>query len=623
MDQSRPGCRQPLGAIHTLVNMRQSATQLGVIEQTPRFKSKYVLGPGTYWNAGSQAEPAGSAVTFISDLIYITEYCVYAGSSQLPVFYQTTAPAASTLLTSCQLVINSVAGLAIALGNTVDVEMTGGAAFRWRKNGGAWNAAVPAITGVSIDGGNATLYFLANSGFAGTETWSWTRTDRSTYTTLVGTEWGAIDAIHYKGKMYYVSAGGRVMIIKNDNSPTKYVISAGYRPLYSQTLTIFQDHLILGGFGTAPFNYQKVPEGRTVGWSDVGDLENFVATDVNEADSYTLQAVSTRDVPSDLTTTIYITGVEVWNEILYVFTPYGSFQTSYLGLPIVFSFSPSANIGTPTAPGKYVVKGTTGLYVLTQDDVILFNGSGIASIGAKICNMLAEFYPVSVTKTKFCSLLYNQANRELVLVMYNNWGLLTYQEKYDTWYYRPFSDSGGSGGRPRCVGIANPSASWVDTAYQIGLANRHVIDEDLLWAAAPVYDDVLGTTWVKPAIIFHPMCWSLATVKEMNHCYLGLTTVDFSRGTVTPSAVFYSTGSNIRLKLSWLSCPDGKLDIMGTWLTDSAAYVTNATDGWVSINPVSFRGLALKLTLEGATLPPAWAGVTWFEPQVRGAPVER
>lgn len=626
INRSVSGAKSSLGSIYTMENMRHSITNYRRLEQTPYWRLLYTLAQGTYYNAGSQTEPSSSSVTMCTKSLYMTEYCYSDGSTQIKAFYQT-APATETVFTGCLLVINSIASLGINLGAALDVEMTAAAAFRWRKNGGGWTAGVPSTAGVSIDGGNATLYFLANTGFAGTEVWAWTRLDRSWSTTVSNpADDGTPGPYFYKGQLYFTCMDRRMCVAKKDSSNVTYVISLGYRPVFCSYFTFFQDHLVVGGYGTTgSYSWQISPGSKTLAWSDVTDVENFVPTDVNEADTFTLPNNTTRDILSNTATDSFVTGLAVIGDVLFAFTTFGAYQTPYYGLPLVFSFTRSLEIAMPAIPGPNVAKAVSGVYLLTQDDVVYFDGSTIKSIGSKILPYLGEPGStsgiVSRVKTSSCGLMYNSSIGELALSPFNSDAKLFYQEKYGTWYSRTLNTTGGLSGRPSAYGISNADYSTNDNLYLVGLPTRRVWIEDITWQNQPQLDNTGGTVYTTPTIIFNPVCYKLSDVKELIGLYIGATLINFSLyGGSVPSSTYYSIGSNIRAVLSWQLCPAGVIDDAVAYTTDSTAYWdSNKVDGLISFPRISFRGLSLRITITGQVngKPPGYINITDVEPIIR------
>ena len=136
LDRSVIPYRADKATFYELTNLRHRDGNFGTLEQTPYLRS-FTHARGTYWDGASQTEPANSGVVMMNELI-MTQYVLrVSAGNQIPVFYQSVNTATATVQTGCRLVINNLTALAITLGNTLQVEMTGAATFRWRKNGGA------------------------------------------------------------------------------------------------------------------------------------------------------------------------------------------------------------------------------------------------------------------------------------------------------------------------------------------------------------------------------------------------------------------------------------------------------------------------------------------------------
>ena len=258
IDRTNVSFRSDRTSFYDLLNFRHNIDNFGVLEQTPYFFVLKALSQGTYYASGSQTEPSTSAVRLALANITMTDYVMWDGldgAAQLQVIYQTTYPAATTVYTGCRLEIGSITGLGLNLGANLDVEMTSATQFRWRKNGGAWTSGLTVSTaGVSIDGGNATLYFLANSGFAGTEAWSWTRTDcsyeDSTLVNIRPAQWS-----FFRNTLYFTNTQDRIMALKVSTTGN-YVCSVGYRPVYGTYLGFFESHMKIGGYSATAVSFR-------------------------------------------------------------------------------------------------------------------------------------------------------------------------------------------------------------------------------------------------------------------------------------------------------------------------------------------------------------------------------
>lgn len=584
-------------SFYTLQNLRQARQQRGLIEQTPYFGLSNQAVQGTYYSGGSLTEPTTSAIRALIDDTSgsgytISDYVMMAANSsyQVQIFYQTVYPAAETAFTGLLLVINDLPSLGITLGQTLDVEMTGPAAFRWRKNGGGWTAGVPAIAGVNIDTNRATLYFLADTGFAGTETWSWQRTD---YTVEPGAglfvRTRPLPVKMTKNGSFFINNNDRVMALRlGGTDPTPYVISVGYRPVYANFLTNFSDHLFLVGASKT----LSAPSARNRTWasSDKSNFDNFFSTSVNEADMDLLW-VST----SSYFESLDIIGVAVLNTFLYIITGSEIYYSPDLGLPNVYSFQKLKTehiIGT-VGTANCIISTDSAIYITTDRTVLLFDGNSLINVGFDV----RSFF--SVTTQPFGA--FDFVNKELNIVLGTT--ILVYQVDYQIWYTRGAFFNSSTPNGPTAIAVATTTG-----LLYCGARSRTLLVELTNWSGTPVFDSA-GTTWTIPTLVTQVIGDSLRRVKESVATYLGI----IASGPFTPSSS-YVTGANVRFKLSWILCNDGQMG--SSVLTDALAYTDlNQASGNISFPRVSFRGLVYQITIvdPNATKPPAQTGISAIE----------
>lgn len=612
IDRSVISYKADPASFYQLLNIRQTVNEVGKLEQTPYFSLYTTFTQGTYYASGSQSEPATSAIRLISTFLVMTDYVFWndtVSTAQLQAFYQNVYPAAETIYTGCRLVINSVTGLGVTLGSDLDVEMTGAAAFRWRKNGGGWTAGVPSTAGVSIDGGNATLYFLANTGFAGTEAWSWVRTDCS-FEDSTKVQIRPAQYTFYKNELFFTNTQDRIMVA-SETTTGVVVVSAGYRPIYGSYLGFFADHMMIGGYSATPVLPDAFPRCRTVGWSDLTDIHCFVPTDVNEADSYVLPINALNDVISTSQAYAPVFGAVELRDQWFVFTGQEVWSTQYLGLPTVFNFTKFQDFATANT-FQSVVKAQPGVYVVGTALIAYFDGGAFDSISFPVWSILgltvnnaAVVGTATVgTDSTFSGdayTAYDQTRREFSFIRGNT--AYVYQELLKAWYTRSLDfDS-----------YTIPVTAYMvsDTlSIFIGLASRKLLIEDIGWAQQPVYDASMGAAYTTPTLITHVLdsAW-LNVVKEITGAY-------FAGEVVTADATYYTTGSNLQFILGWYLTNTGRIP-SGSATTDALSiWTTAAVTGTLSKPRVDFRGIALQVQLTTATAarPPGQGIITGLEP---------
>lgn len=581
IDRSVASRLAPQSSFYDLYGVRQSQTQPGLLETAPYFAdTQFTTGVTISGGTESVTAKIVGALSFKSAIaarsVYLTDTTVREQAGTLvQLFKQTTVPAAVTLQTHCRLVINSVTGLNITLGSSVNVVIDGATTFKWRKNGGAFTELVPITTaGVSIDSGNATVYFLTSTGFTVNDTWTWTRTD--TFATGFAVYTRPPSSVQYGDVLFFTGPDSMVYTYANATS-ANYVISAGYRPFFASYLTVFDDHLFCGGYSTIQGRlYILYPDVLRWACSDKGDLHNMFSTDTNEADTGLLPVSQDQAV---IGTTIL--GVFVLGQYLYVQTSQGIFYTPALGLPIVFSFQlyyafPVSLVANSTAAAFFpIVQAKEKIYIVTERGPWLFDGSSFKFIGAKVQSLfLTNNVPNTVTSMLT---VYNSAQSELSWI--SGTVLYTYQETTDTFYRRDIGFSRGA----YCLGVE-------DGKTVIGGSSVTVHKEDIAFTATPQKNTSTGAAFGTPKIILQSMVGaSIGATKEISSAYLSAAVGTAGSG--------YSSSTNLQVKLTWYLSTIG---LPAAETTDAnAVWINSNVDGTISFPRVAYKAINLALSLVG------------------------
>lgn len=495
LDLSRTPNQSDVNSFYLLKGFKFDELEPGKIKQSPMFKVADTITQGTYYNAGSQTEPSSSSVVLITKGVRITDYCAYiAGTStQCKIYHQTAVPTGATATKHCMVIINDTATLGVTLGNTLDIVIDGATTFKYRINGGAYTALVPITTsGVSILAGAATVYFLTAAGFTVADTWTWTRNDwvsnlaiSSTGVPLQSTRW--------RNKTFFINSAGRVMQIAQDNNNVYYIISTGYRLVYGRSVNTFQDHLIVTNY-TDTSNVTTASTSLVVANSDLNDLDCFLSTDVNEADTYTIPA-ELRGV--DVSTQLI--GSFVYNAQLFILTNSIVYVTNYLGLPLVFSFVKYCNIDLgwrlvgdiPYCGILTTAEGSDrGVYVLGNKKLYFFNGAGFSDITSPILpNATGSNYDPA-----FLSVHYIPFQHEVWIRPNSATTIYCFQELTGTWYERYVSFT--NLGFAVCFGISYSGNTGLTL---IGIPGLKIMVE-CLPSDTPVFDATSGTTFGTPTL---------------------------------------------------------------------------------------------------------------------------
>jgi len=598
------------GGFYEMIGLRQSRLRYGVIEQTPRFATTARTAKD-YYLAGTVTEAASTRVLGAWRQVFFTEQTVstLAGTT-VQVLYQSAIPANSTINGQCCLVVNSITGLALALGDTVDIEIDGAATFKWRKSGGAYTTLVPITTaGVSIDSGNATVYFLTATGFTIGNVWSWQRTDRMLDTSgSVAALNRGMSMVEHGGMLYFTNANRRVMVY----DPTVgYVRSVGYSPIYGMQLKSVYDHLfVTNGVKDAIVVGSTVASSKVVYNSDLNDFDCFFSTDVNEADVHSFPFEGSATISSTATTPWAI-GIGLIRNYVYVFTPRGVYYSAYVGLPVVFSFEPFSAFALELYSfyGEAVIQADNAVYILRDDGPWKFDGAQFTQVGRPLVVELAAGATEKVRESAPAFGCYDHVNREFhyVLDMGDYLGespartrhLYTFHEGHGLWHRRSVSFL------RRVNSIFIYSTSAIAFRIALGAESLTWYDEDQLFSGTPVNDGSNGTTITIPTLTTQAVVGTgaLQSQKEVNGARVAARVT-----TVTGS---YATTANAALKVATVNAddgiPDGTATASENWLSATANAQLSLRSSFyagairVQCLPVTGSFVA-KITLRGLTI---------------------
>lgn len=551
---------------YEMSNLRQSNTERGVIEPVPRFYVSRTNMQGTYWNgSASTIEPSASAVKFASPAM--TEYCAFdnfhsTAATQVLIIRQTLAPTADGVTKGCLLVLDDPNGCSITLGSKYEVEIDGAATFKWRVNGGAWTTlvAIDATNGNVIDTG-AHLYWLTGTGFTVTDAWAWTRDD---CTNLAGVAY--VKYVRSRDATYFLDVNGQIMKAEIPSSPTPagyYIRSVGYKMLYGLNLNIYEDHLFLFGASSTSAS------GRYIYCSDLSNYDNFIATDVNEADRFDLDVTTAGT--SQLT--LILNGA-VLSGRLFVLTSRGIYYTDYQGLPTPFSFKRIADV-TYNFTYTSVPFLATPYGIFFASDYFLYRFDG-AAVTEQVC---LENFRVSTSLTpNVRHLVFSEATQELYCIM-NQISAVVWQARYNSYYTRElyFSPSG-------CTAFSISSAGVIST----GSGNRQAIVEDTAFSnSTPIKESAVGASFATPTLQTHLIDADLSRVKEAQPLYVAMyPTASGGSG--------YSWGTYIQMTVAWLTSVTGETPTA----VSSTTWTSARTDGLISTR-LNYRAVAFKLTFAG------------------------
>lgn len=592
-DRSITSLRADRKNFYRLLNLRPAESEFGRLEQTPYFRSR-TLSAGTYWNGSTSAtEPGTSSIrgSLTTDAVglFVTDYVIRTSIAQVQVVYQTAFPAGTGLTKYCLAVFNG--SFDLGLGEAYDVEIDSATTFRWRKAGGAWNTGVTITkSGVAVDSGKLVLYFLADSGFTTSDLWTWTRTDKSVGPVLNSTVSGyPVQGYTWRGNIYFFNPDGQLMV-KPSAGPIR---SVGYKPIYGCSMQIFRDHLFVLNAVKDDNWTNSLAASKNVYNSDLNDFDNFVPTDVNEADEFTFpDVVSIQDSRSGY---ISLMGAAIIGDYIFIFSGSNVYYSTYLGLPLVFSFTTFNTFPTLelNAGGDSIIQADRGCYIVRADGLWYFDGNQFTKLS----------YPTGLTS--FGTILYGvySAPKQQVMIYATRVEdgvavrrLLVYSETTRLWYERNayFTQD-------------VKSLTYASVGVRFTAANLTYYEEDTTFNYQPTNDNNGSIT--EPQAIFHLVsAEGLHYVKETEACYLSANVRDEATGN-TPT--YYTINEDVEIEIGWYQAPNG---VLGSYLTHANAIWTSAKpNGLVSFPRTSFRAIAMSLKLKLVdSKPPAFVDIYSF-----------
>lgn len=603
LDRSVASMRASHDSFYNSHMLRQHRTERGRIEQTPYFSLSKQLSQATISdNAGSSTtESTTSAVLGIAPYgvgtgYVVTQKAVWKGNldgsmTQLKVYVQTLNTTGSGLTTGCFITIEDEA-TALTLNSSIEIVIDGATTFKWRVNAGAYTTLVPiTITGVSINGGTIKVWFLTTTGFSVNDSWAWTRYDThaipansatSPYPALP-TGSRQIDFVSYDKSVYFIAPNSRVFKITIDSSSVRYCITTGYRPIYGHNLAIFAKHLFVAGAVEHITSQNDLFLWTdSVSCSDLNNLDNFIQTDTNEADTYRFSENATADISGNP----IVVGFFTTRTAIYIILRNAIRYSSYLGLPTVFNFELFSSFDTFTrtiGDSNYlVVQADTRVYLCGAGGIYSFDGASLTNVGKPIEHILSPIALPSADGMPTANTYLSQY-QELYLLIGST--VYCFQETYNVWHTRAASFASV---------VYCMASDWYGMTVYLGLASRNLYVEDLLFtnggSSSPVKDTGIGATYSVPTLTTHLLSGGcLSDVKEFqSQTFIGAKFMT-APGTYTLPYI----------QLNHYNSTDGSMPSVTTDTT--ATLVSTTSPAFVSAPRISFRAAALELCIYGAS----------------------
>lgn len=534
---------------------------------------------------------AGSAKYFVlteNTARYITP--IPGGlQTQIPFVLQVTIPNRTGATGYCLLYGLNATDFA-ATGDYIQVEILTGTTARWRRNAGSWTTFTIA-TSQAIGSNGLYLAFLTTTGFTAGDIWQWQRYAAPPYASAYPA-WPVTTA-SYNRDIYIAGLDRHIMRLRKD-----FISTVGYKRVYGRFVAVYYNHLVIGQFCEARYNsgfpsdnFDQETTPWIVGWSDLNDPDEFYATDINEADQYSIPSNdSALDHPHP-----GITGMEKWQNQLIIFLSDEMIQMNYVGLPLGMKLD-SMNLGVGCFYPGSIVKTPQGLFFWSRDNICVFNGAGVRKIGYPVKDKLyGELNLISVyaDKRQQVFAFYDKDKSEIV---WTYWVWLQsgsvyqqrqviYQLDYNRFYFRNIpSASSGAAGDIRAICRAADSlgqliygttgALYQDYGYGGSAAN--IVTDVAVTSGSPTHTQPTATT---PDLIYG----DLRAVKEHDRFL-----IDAVLGPIetTGVALAYSSRASLSDTVSFT--------------TVSQTWTPTLQDECLSLPRISGRVFRFKFTFTGA-----------------------
>jgi len=468
--------RVPLGEWWDVQNMRfhrgrmEQTRQIGVAAGLTTLNS---VVPNTPIRLMMPTRTVSNAVRYLILDQQTARYANPDGWAQtaIPCVLQTKIPDNETINGECLLYGHNVTDFSTA-GDKITVEIQTTTTFRWRRNAGTWTSSITVGPEVALGVNGLKVSFQDDAGFVAGNLWEWTRQVATPYTGADSSTFNfPFDTTLYDKDVYLGGVERNVMRVRDN-----FITSVGYVRAYGKYVRLFNNHLVVGHYSRGAFSgvtgvvdSSESSTPYTVGWSHLGNPDQFFSTDINEADEYQIPQNEQHEDNN-----LGITGMEIWAGRLFVFTSDAVTLMSYVGLPTVMQFEHSGPaIGSIFQAG--VIKTSLGIYFIARDNVYLFNGSMPQPIGTKVKD---RFYAALPRKTdsyyQRTYAFYNPDTKEVGWVYFQQIDTGVYQptamilnEETGEWYFRNLPVDTGSDGLPLCAAPAyddNDSMIWGRTA---------------------------------------------------------------------------------------------------------------------------------------------------------------
>ncbi len=398
---------------------------------------------------------------------------------EIPQVHQVAVPETTGVTGECLLYGINVTDFA-ADGDTIEVKITSATTFQWRRNAGSWSSDLTIGPEVAIGSNGLKVSFQAAGdaesydNFTTDDLWRWER--KATLPGLMSAPAQPIGP--YKVSPYnrdnYIAGVNRTILRVRDNIAT----TVGYKRVFGRYCTTLANHLIVAHYSAAeydavnglrdPYDEQNTP--YRLGWSHRNNPDQFVGTDINEADDYQLD-----EQHDPMFSNLGVTGLEPWRNQVYLFLPSAIYTMYYIGYPEVFKIDPlNQNIGSIFSHGT--VRSPNGIYFIGRDNVYRIRGTDPEPIGWKV--RIPFFQDLNdPTDAKFNRTwgMYDPQHQEVIWTYFKKLASGVYQarqmvfrEESGEWFFRNFPSALNTGADDIFCGCPKYSSNAADPTMLYG-----------------------------------------------------------------------------------------------------------------------------------------------------------
>lgn len=436
----------------------------------------------------------------------------------IPAITQTKVPNNVTSTGQCLLYGYNTTDFATST-DYIEVKIDSTSTFIWNRNGGSWSGSTAVGTAVALGANGLYVSFLETTGYTTNDLWRWTRSETLPYSSsIASTKNFSYVASAYNTDVYLGGIGRNVMRVRDG-----MITSVGYKRVYGKHVAVFQNHIVVSHFAEGVYHavngvsdpYAAATTPFNIGWSDLNHPDAFFATDINEADEYSIPYNQYSEAVN-----YGVTSLSKLDRTLWIYTADAMSSMDYVGLPNVMQILPRFNVGSVYHNG--VVVTAVGHYFIGRNNIYYFDGVQPRPIGDAIWQQFqADVVPLDPTSDDSESVIgyFDLHRREVSWIYYTSTGQpkqLVYSERFNRWTFRnlPYETAN----RPTAIGRVYSSS----TKLLYGGVAKVNFDYDSNESTSNILlDDKAYTSYTQPQAVTQDLFYrDLYAVKEAQTFFL-------------------------------------------------------------------------------------------------------